>query len=130
MKMGKYSRQRELIEKAVNEHRNHLSADDVYGLLKPENPNLSLGTVYRNLNTLVTQGVIKKVQIPGGCDRFDGETYEHYHVICRDCGQVFDLKIEIPNEINEEIYEQTGVVVTGYQLIIEGICQGCRAEDG
>ena len=68
----KYSRQREIILNTVMENPVHPTADMVYSILREENPNISLGTVYRNLNYLAAEGIIRKITMPEGCDRFDG----------------------------------------------------------
>ena len=65
----------------------------VYLHVKEEFPNISLGTVYRNLNLLADIGEITKIPTPDGGDRFDGRTDSHYHVICSGCGNVFDLEL-------------------------------------
>ena len=77
----KFSRQREIILRHVKNFPVHPTADQVYTALKKENPNLSLGTVYRNLNQLSDAGMLKKIHIADGSDRFDGRTDPHFHMI-------------------------------------------------
>lgn len=121
-----YSRQRELIEQTVKENSIHPTADDVYTILKPENPTLSLGTVYRNLNLLLKSGVIKKLSMSNGSDRFDADLSEHYHVICNKCSKIFDIHLSLGSEFDRKIKEKTGVFATSHQLIISGVCEDCR----
>jgi Fur family peroxide stress response transcriptional regulator len=85
----KYSRQRELIRQTVLESEEHLTAEQVYERLKPENTTLSLGTVYRNLNLLAEQGNINRIPVPGGADRYDRINDGHQHMICRCCGSIW-----------------------------------------
>lgn len=122
----KFSKQRELIKETVVENNIHPTADDVYAMLKPNNPNLSLGTVYRNLTVLADHGIINRLQIPNGSDRFDGQMYEHYHVICNECGKIFDIKLSLLNELDEKIKKETGITAVSHQLIINGICSECQ----
>ncbi len=122
----RYSKQRELIESAVKNNRIHPTADDIYTMLKPNNPGLSLGTVYRNLNALAEHGVIRKLPMPNGSDRFDGELSEHYHVICSECGKIFDIELSLMSELDEKIKKQTGVTAVSHQLIINGVCEDCK----
>lgn len=122
----KYSKQRALIEETVLKNHIHPTADDVYAILKPDNPNLSLGTVYRNLNNLAEQGIIKKVQIAGESDRFDSILENHDHIICEKCGKIFDTKALILSNLNQKINEEFGVKITSYNLIIKGICPNCQ----
>ncbi len=82
MAISKYSRQRELIYKTVIENKVHPTAEFVYNYLKKDNPQLSLGTVYRNLQQLSDNGEINRLSIPNQPDRFDGVIEEHYHAVC------------------------------------------------
>ena len=77
----KYSRQRELIYKTVMENPIHPSADTVYALVRKEQPTISLGTVYRNLNLLVREGMLQKISFPNVSDHFDGRLEEHCHIL-------------------------------------------------
>ena len=77
MALLKYSRQREAIKNYLASTRNHPTADSVYMHVKKEFPNISLGTVYRNLNLLSELGEIVKITAPDGGDRFDGHTEPH-----------------------------------------------------
>jgi Fur family peroxide stress response transcriptional regulator len=124
--MKKYSRQREEIQQAVEKNLIHPTANDVYIIVKQVDPQISLGTVYRNLNYLVEQKSIQKISMPGSSDRFDGNPKEHYHVICKNCDAIFDLDFDSLHSLNEKIREATGVHVTGYHLIVYGICQNCQ----
>lgn len=124
----KFSKQRELIRKTVVENNVHPTADDVYAMLKPSNPSLSLGTVYRNLTVLADNGVINRLRMPNGSDRFDGQMYEHYHVICRDCGKIFDIKLALLKELDEKVEKETGVAAISHQLIINGVCSECQTK--
>ena len=75
----KYSRQREAIKDYLSSVTTHPTADTVYLNVKQEFPNISLGTVYRNLNLLAEIDDAIKISTPNGGDRFDGRTMPHYH---------------------------------------------------
>ena len=122
----KYSWQRELIKKTVLDNRIHPTAEDVYLIVKAEHPNISLATVYRNLNSLSEKGLIKKISLPNAKDRFDGETNEHYHVSCTECNKIFDICLAVLSQLDDEVYKKTGVYVTGHELIIKGVCPECK----
>lgn len=83
----KYSRQRESILNSLNEKLDHPTAEMVYNCVKKEQPNISLGTVYRNLNQLVEQGVLRRIATPVSGDRFDIRTDPHAHLLCTRCGK-------------------------------------------
>ena len=121
----KYSRQRELILEAVREDDVHPTADFIYQRLKKDHPNLSLGTVYRNLNLLSEIGTINKLHVPGMPDRFDGNITPHYHFYCKHCGRVFDVNAEFPQEIDQKVERETGHHVDSHSVLFSGICKGC-----
>ena len=120
----KYSKQREMIFKAVQNLKTHPTADEIYTVLRATNPNISLGTVYRNLNVLSETGKIMKIRISSGSDRFDFRTDNHYHLICEVCGSVHD--VEAPElELVVERLEQDGFDVRELNLNLRGICNKC-----
>ena len=122
----KYLRQRELIRQTVLESEEHLTAEQVYERLKPENTTLSLGTVYRNLNLLAEQGNITRIPVPGGADRFDGINDGHQHMICRCCGKVVDWPLPKMEEIDNYLREKTGFVVERHDFLAWGRCKDCQ----
>lgn len=124
--MNKYSRQREEIKKAAAENLIHPTANDLYSIVKQVDPQISLGTVYRNLNLLVEQEAIQKISIPGGRDRFDANLTAHYHIICEKCGEVFDIEFDLLRALDEKIQDETGMKITAHQLIVYGICMKCQ----
>ena len=93
----KYSRQRESIKRYLASTREHPTADTVYTEVKKDFPNISLGTVYRNLNLLTELGEAIKISTPDGGDRFDGITEPHCHFFCKECGSVLD--IDMPEKV-------------------------------
>lgn len=122
----KYSRQREMVRHFVMSDHLHPTADEVYSALKPDNPSLSLGTVYRNLSSLTKQGVLVKLHMPNGSDRYDGNIDEHYHVICSGCGAIFDVEYSLLDELDRKIEQKTGVKIESHQLLVNGKCQKCQ----
>ena len=104
----KYSKQRELILQTVTQNPIHPTADAVYEQVRRENPKISLGTVYRNLNFLSELGILRKIPMPVGSDRFDGRLDEHYHMICDCCGRVFDVECDSLQEMDRQIMLRQG----------------------
>ena len=96
MKTLKYSRQRESIKACLMSRKDHPTADALYTSIREQFPNISLGTVYRNLNLLVELGEIRKLSCGDGTDHFDYDTSPHYHYVCRQCGRVMDIPMEQP----------------------------------
>ncbi|MFR5601802.1 MAG: transcriptional repressor [Lachnospiraceae bacterium] len=125
MKPLKHSRQRELIKTCLMNRYDHPTADTIYLAIREELPNISLGTVYRNLNLLVDLGEITKLTFGDGADHFDGNTIPHYHFICTDCGNVIDLPMEPLERINELAADHIHGRVDSHSIYFQGVCQDC-----
>ena len=122
----RYSKKREAILAAIRSSDTHPSAEWIYQTLKPEHPDLSLGTVYRNLLFFQRQGTIQSVGIIHGQERFDGVTTPHSHFVCTACGAVIDLhRIKMDASLNGAVREQYGFEVDRHELTFYGKCQAC-----
>jgi Fur family peroxide stress response transcriptional regulator len=129
MTTTKFSRQRESIKEYLSHTKEHPTADTVYMNIREKYPNISLGTVYRNLNLLVDQGEIIKLSPGNGCDRYDCNTNLHYHFVCTECSSVLDLDIapgalEHINRIAEVGFDGE---VKGHSTFFYGRCPNCKA---
>ena len=122
----KYSRQRESIKEYLSSTREHPTADTVYLHVKQEYPNISLGTVYRNLALLAEIGEIQKIATGNGPDRFDGRPHPHYHFMCTCCGGVSDLKVEGLEHINVLAGQGFDGDVDGHFTYFFGKCPECK----
>ena len=124
----KYSRQREAIKKFLMTRRDHPTADVVYRAVRSEFPNISRGTVYRNLNLLTDLGEIARLRPGDGADHFDYDTSLHSHFVCRECGSVIDLEPDPPSKtggMDGRIYD--GNLIAGHITWFYGSCAKCRA---
>ena len=132
MEHAKQFRKRNAILTYLQQTKEHPSAEMVFQHLKPEIPDLSLGTVYRNLSIFKDKGQIMSLGSVGGVERFDGNITPHVHFICTDCSSVADLPaIAVPEELNREVKCQTGGQVAQCQLTFYGQCQNCiKAKEG
>lgn len=118
--------QKTLILNTVNDMRSHVTADEVYDEIIKTHPSISKGTVYRNLNQLVQNGEIKKVEVPSGADRFDYRCFEHYHVKCLKCGGIFDVDMDSVKDLESNIKDTQGFEFSGYDIMFKGICPTCN----
>ena len=124
MAIKRFSKQRELIYEAVRGTTEHPTAETVYNWLKPENPSLSLGTVYRNLNQLVEEGNVQRLPFP--VERYDANTDPHAHFMCRTCGNVYDLSgMCYDCALDRKAEETSGHTVKQHGLFFEGTCAHC-----
>ncbi len=121
----KHSKKRDAIYECVRSTKTHPSAEWVYSRLKPEIPDLSLGTVYRNLNLLADAGEILSIKTPGG-SRFDRTIEPHAHIICPSCSRVIDVPLPFDAQLDAKASEQIGWHVTSHYTIFEGLCPDCR----
>lgn len=121
----KYSRQREAIKDYLSSTYDHPTADTVYMNVKQEFPNISLGTVYRNLNLLADLGEVLKISTAVGGDRFDGHTHPHYHFCCTHCGRVLDMDMEQLHFVNETANEHFQGTIEGHSMMFYGKCPDC-----
>lgn len=105
----------------------HPSAEMVYAMLQETHPDISLATVYRNLNLFKSQGLIQSVGSVNGAERFDAVTTPHVHFLCTLCGKVIDLpEISLPLDLGQEAESHSGCHVEGCQLTFTGLCKNCR----
>lgn len=121
----KYSRQREAIRTYLAGTKEHPTAEMVYNTIRQTYPNISLGTVYRNLNLLVETGEINKLSCGDGLDHFDYDTSRHYHFICTDCGRVIDLEMDSIDSINKVAGSHFNGSINGHCTYFYGKCPHC-----
>ena len=120
----KKSRKREAMLAALRATTEHPTAEMLYNTLKPEYPELSLGTVYRNLSVLAEEGLVVN-----GQERYDARVEPHTHLICRRCARVIDL-LELEDAISGmygEIEHRFGCLPESHTLTVSGLCPNCRA---
>ena len=120
----KYSRQRELILDVVRHSDDHPTADTIYARVRAQDPKVSLGTVYRNLNSLVDAGRVRRVSIPGKADRFDHTLGWHSHLYCTACGGVVDADVD-EKQVMRLVRRQKDVVVQDCAVVLFGLCEAC-----
>ena len=123
------TKKREAILELLRETDTHPSAEWVFQQLKRIYPDLSLGTVYRNLTAFRQEGLITSVGVVKGQERFDANIEPHTHFFCSECGGVMDLhEIATPSEMAQAADEVYGVHVDRCQLSFEGKCKNCLSK--
>lgn len=126
MAATKRSRQREAIIEFLRTRKDHPTADIVYMNLRETMPNISLGTVYRNLSLLAEQGQILRLSCDGKVDRFDGFTHPHYHFMCVDCGDVSDVELDLTEMLTTAAASHTNGLITEHTVLFKGYCHKCK----
>ena len=129
-KIRKHSKKRDAILDCICSTDTHPSAEWIYTRLKPQIPDLSLGTVYRNLSMFRAEGTIVSVGVVNGLERFDANTEPHVHFVCKCCGTVLDVgSIEVPLELTSSAETATGGRVHSCSLSFTGLCKSCQSSD-
>ena len=118
--------QKDLVRNTVYEMRRHVTANEVYEFIKEAYPTIGKGTVYRNLDILVEEGALRKVEVPDGPNRFDFTLKNHYHVRCIKCGEIFDVDMDQIPDLLERIHNTHGIEFVDYDISFKGICPKCR----
>ena len=127
--MKKNSKQRDLIIHIIRNTKCHPNADWIYDQARLQIPNISLGTIYRNLNLLCTEGKIAELSLDKGITRYDGDLREHYHVRCSQCGRIDDVPHLVPRVSVEEIEQSTGYRIHTHQMSLIGLCPDCEQKN-
>lgn len=122
------SKQRDAIKAYLMSTVMHPTAEIVYDNLKIEFPNISLGTVYRNLNFLVEHGEALRLDCGDGFDHFDGNTHPHNHFFCRKCKQIIDLEMDGIDHINIIANAGFGGIIEDHVIYFRGLCENCTNE--
>ncbi len=123
-----HSAQRQAILAQLRSVTCHPTADELHAMLRGTMPQLSLGTVYRNLDLLTRNGMVLALHTAGAQKRFDGNTELHHHMRCESCDRVFDLhSLEHAGEL--EMVLQKILRATrchAYHLEMTGVCDSCK----
>lgn len=124
----KYSWQRQIILETIQEHKEHLSAQQIYGYARERCPHISLGTVYRNLNTLADNDMIGRVGMISGAECFDWDPNSHEHFYCRKCHKIINLDLP-EGELNSLIKNLPSLRIEGHCLTVTGVCAECASKE-
>jgi Fe2+ or Zn2+ uptake regulation protein len=120
------TKQKKLVLTIIERSHGHLSAEEIFFRAREEMPNIALGTVYRNLNSLTEEGIVRRITLPGTSDRFDTMIRPHDHLICQKCGRIKDVHL---TGVEEAIRSVTGDDISFYELNAYYICDECREKE-
>lgn len=123
--MKRKTPQREAVRRAVYETLDHPTAAEVYTFLRTDHPRISMGTVYRDLGDLVSDGEIIRLETPDGIDRYDKTVTAHYHIVCTKCGGFSDIDIPYGEDFDMSAERLSGFSAVSHQLVFKGLCPEC-----
>jgi len=126
--MRRDTKQREAILRILRNTKSHPTADQIYDEVRKDIPNLSKGTVYRNLEVLQEDGAISELNLNGTLSRYEAKQASHYHFRCEQCGQVIDLNEPVDKELDERVTQSTGFLVLHHQTEFRGLCKDCQQQ--
>lgn len=116
----RYSKQREAVYDVLRRTNTHPDVAWIYANVKKIIPNISLATVYRNLNELESLGKIKKVSVEGYAERYDANVCNHAHIVCERCGKIIDA------DMSEIAVSHNFEFVSRCEVTLYGQCDDCR----
>ncbi|MCI9233870.1 MAG: transcriptional repressor [Bacilli bacterium] len=124
----KYSDRRECIYQRIKNSYDHPTAEKIYEDVRKTIPNISLGTVYRNLNQLVEEGYIRKITNLDENAHYD-KIDMHAHMRCSSCERILDLEKHFIPDIAEYVEEKSGNKILSQEILLTGICKECRKKE-
>ncbi len=120
--------QRNVILRELRRLGRHATADEIRTVVRDELPGTSTPTVYATLELLVELGLVRRIDTGLGAALYDGRTDPHQHLVCRRCGRVDDLDIEIEAAPLMRAAGDTGFRPEGAELVISGLCADCARQ--
>jgi Fur family peroxide stress response transcriptional regulator len=120
------TKQREAILKILENTCSHPTADQIYDTVRKDIPNISKGTVYRNLQVLREDGLVSELNLNGTLSRYEEKQSRHYHFRCEKCGRVFDLDEPVNTEIDKRVSARTGLKISFHYTEFWGLCTDCQ----
>ncbi|MBR5152292.1 MAG: transcriptional repressor [Clostridia bacterium] len=125
----RYSKQRECILRILSGTTSHPTANWIYDHVREEIPNISLGTVYRNLSNLSQDGAIMRLDVGDGTDRFDANFHPHYHFYCQECRNLLDMELPYDSALDSLAEHAYGAKIAWHNLIFYGCCADCQSTE-
>ncbi|MBR7553315.1 Fur family transcriptional regulator [Allobacillus sp. GCM10007491] len=127
----KLTPQREATVRVLLEHEeDHLSAEDVYLLVKEKAPEIGLATVYRTLELLSELKVVDKINFGDGVSRYDlrkeGAEHFHHHLVCVECGSVKEIEEDLLGDVEAIVQSRWSFEVKDHRLTFHGVCEQCQ----
>jgi Fur family peroxide stress response transcriptional regulator len=124
--MRRKSKQKEAILRILKKTGSHPTADSIYEEVRKEIPNISKGTVYRNLKVLQETDAVSELNLKGTLSRFEVTQARHYHFRCEQCGKVVDVDLPVDKRLDQRAANRTGFKIHYHQLEFRGVCQECQ----
>ena len=135
----KVTNQRLLVLQVLAEHGDeHMTAEDIFELVKEDYPEIGLATIYRTVQLLLDMQLVDRIMLDDGCVRYEiadfldeqeGHRHHHHHLICTECGSVSAFRDDLLEDLEAYIEKETGFQVTDHELKFYGVCRKCREKE-
>jgi len=130
----KLTPQREATVRVLLEREeDHLSAEDVYLLVKEKAPEIGLATVYRTLELLTELKIVDKINFGDGVSRYDlrkeGAAHFHHHLVCIECGSVAEIEEDLLEDVEQIVERDFNFKIKDHRLTFHGICYRCQEKE-
>ncbi len=112
----------------------HLTAEEIYEIVKAEFPEIGLATVYRTIQLLSGLGLVESIQLGDGYVRYEigkiggSEAHHHHHLICLECGKIISFRDDLLDELEKRIKESVSFQVTNHEVKLYGYCETCLGQ--
>lgn len=128
----KKTSQRDLILETLLESEGHLSADELYNMVRRRDPSVGHTTIYRTLKLLLACGLAHEARFPDGKLRFEKQykRARHDHLVCTRCGNSIEFFNREMEELQERLSKRYDFQILDYSLRMSGLCSDCRNKDG
>ncbi|MGV3486964.1 MAG: Fur family transcriptional regulator [Tuberibacillus sp.] len=122
----KLTPQRKAIFDCIKKSSDHPTAADIIDRLAKDGYHFAYGTVYNSLKYLTEVGLIHELKLGDAASRYDGNTHDHYHLLCQICGRIDEVDEMLPSQWLDSIEKETNYALRSHQVILKGICPSCR----
>ncbi|WP_346887292.1 Fur family transcriptional regulator [Clostridium sp. UBA1056] len=120
---------RSILDEIIKNEGSHLTTEEIYDLVKVNCPEIGLATVYRTVQLLEDMGVLYKLDLDDGCNRYElcdeDESHQHHHLICQNCGKVIEVEGDLLEELEQGIEKKYNFKIKNHSLKFYGICDNC-----
>lgn len=108
----------------------HLTTEDVFNIVKDENPDLGIATVYRTILLFESLGIINKLSLEDGLIRYelkcDDTPHRHHHLICLGCRKISEVKVDLLDSLEDKIEKDENFKIVDHNLEFYGYCASCQ----
>lgn len=115
----------------IEHHDKHLSCDEIYKYVTKRNEDLGIATVYRTLQLFETLNIVYKINFDDGLSRYElntgTEDHQHHHLICLECGDVSEVKLDLLESLENEIESSSNFTIVNHNVKFYGYCYNCRS---